>query len=204
MPTSKELVANRPIAGSDLAKIMLRDLEILLNNDGLLSGHIAYGTVAYEIRYTMHMDNPMLPKSTQRLTSRKAPDNADPDAPETAITEFPLKEHSPKAAISSTERHRKIDSPNLARIETGLPVTVLGKDTEGHTQERQVKYPPEAVAGEDPQVEDRDTTREAYKDANISPPIPPKDSPKLDGCTCKKPKPDSNGFCEICGEEVAA
>lgn len=161
MPTSKELVANKPLAGPDLAKIIQSDVAQLLQRDGMFSPHVAYGRVSYEVRVTMHMDNPSYPTHVTTMRSEKRSDNQVAAEPELAAIEpdLPLKEPSLEEYVASVERQRRIDSPNLARIEHQLPVTVQVAGEGGSSQEKQVVYPKEAVEGVAPAPTDIDLTR---------------------------------------------
>jgi len=63
VPTTTEVVSNRPLAGTELKEIILEDVKQMLDNDGMLSFHIAYGRVAYEVNIKLMMDNPAFPES---------------------------------------------------------------------------------------------------------------------------------------------
>lgn len=160
MPTSKELVANRPLTGQELSKIILADLAFILARDTMLSAHVAYGRVSYDLRVTLHMDNPAYPEHTTRTVSIRKSDNelvADPSL--SAIEGAPpLTSPSKDSVLHSTERHRSIESPNLARLEHGLPVTIIANDSAGHAVERKVVYPAEAAEGVGTPPSDMDVT----------------------------------------------
>lgn len=162
-PTERELVPNPPLAGTDLAQIILRDVSDLLANDCMLTGHIAYHRVAYEVRVTLHMDNPAFPTSVSTMTSRPrstAEIVADPslEAIESAPPlEKPLTD---EALVSASERHRDIRSANVARIEHGFPITLQHRNRDGHVEEEQVKYPSSVVEDEVVPPIDRDVSAE--------------------------------------------
>ena len=143
MPTSREIVANKALSGSELSRIILSDAATLLEGHGLLSGQMAFARVAYELRLTLHMDNPSLPKSLDAVRSRPRSDNDIAANPALAAIEavLPLAQPSPSAIFTSDELHREIQSPNVARLEHSLPIDVAVRDADGHTIEHQVSYP---------------------------------------------------------------
>ena len=165
MPTSKELVANRPLRGDELSKIVLADVSDVLNRDCMFTSRVAYGRVAYEVRITLHMDNPTFPQSTTILGSKPRSDNEVERQPELGAIQGrpPLPQPSAESYASVVERHRDIDSPNATRIEHGLPISVVrtGHDTGGNpiSVEEGVVYPPESVEGMTPEPVDTDLTR---------------------------------------------
>jgi hypothetical protein len=73
-------------------------------------------------------------------------------------------EPSTNSYVSATQRDRTIDSPNVARIEHGLPITVIrqGHDTGGNAMsvEEGVLYPPETVQDVSAPPKDYDLTRQ--------------------------------------------
>jgi hypothetical protein len=166
MPTSRELVANRPLTGSEWSKIILSDVADLLAGNGMLTDFAAYGRCSHEVRVTLHLDNPAFADPTETLRSKPRSDNEVAARPELAAIEDspPLKDPGPDAYVSSVERHRDIPSPNLARIEHGLPVQVLTTDCNGHTVEKAVVYPEQVAAGEGPPPVDTDLTRMAKEE----------------------------------------
>jgi hypothetical protein len=164
-PTSKELVANRPLRGDELSKIILADAAEIISHDCMLTSRVAYGRVSYEIRVILHMDNPSFPTSEVVVRSRPAADDVVVARPELAVIEPPppLKAAGADSYVSATERHRDIDSPNVSRIEHGLPITVIrpGFDTGGNaiSVEEGVIYPPEVVKDVVKPPQDADITR---------------------------------------------
>ena len=150
MPTQREMVSNRPLAGVDLAKIILADVQRMLDADGNLSGHIAYGRVSYQVRLTIHTDNPTSPKIKSSLVSR-IPASNETDERLQAIEAGPppLADASENAYVADVETARTIDSPNKARVEFGLPVTVNSRAQDGRIEEHEVEYPKEILGEED-------------------------------------------------------
>jgi hypothetical protein len=167
MPTSRELVPNKPLSGEELATIIKADLASVLAQDCMLTPRVAYGRVSYEIRVTLHMDNPMMPSSVAVVQSKLAASDAVEARPELAALNPPppLPDASDDATVYSTERHRDIVSPNVARIEHGMPISVIrpGRDTGGNpiSVEEGVIYPPDVVADVSVPPRDIDLTRMA-------------------------------------------
>lgn len=139
MPVAKELVSNKSLSGIELSKIILADVARMLDGNGLLSGHMAFGRIAYDLTLTLHLDLPQLPESSDTVRSRPTPEHP------TLEPEPPLADPSPAAVVDASTLTRTIDSPNLARIEHQLPieVTVMGQD--GHQREELIEYAPTDV-----------------------------------------------------------
>lgn len=196
MPTSREIVSNKPLTGSELQSIMRKDFEELLRTDGLLGGMVAFGRVSYEVRVIIHMDNYSYPTHQTSAHSRRLPGDQLADHPDLAALEtgLPLSAPSPLSFVVDQELHRDINSPNVARIENGLPVTIQRRDADGGSTEQSVQYPPEMAEarGPVPTVTDRaDATRLEWQ-------LP---TPK--SCDCVGTiKTDSNGCCTGCGGTI--
>lgn len=164
---SRETVVNKALSGSELKRIMLADFERALDNDGLLSPHIAYGRISYTLIYRLHMDNPMRPESEMKVDSKPMGKNVVERAPEYAAIEHPpLDNASDDSVVSATTVDRKIDSPNAERVRTGIPVPVRVKQMDGTTTEEQITYPPQPDLGEG-DVTVTDSTDEAAKEWGI-------------------------------------
>jgi hypothetical protein len=170
MPTSRELVANKPLRGDELQKIVESDLHEVLSRDCMFTSRVAYGRVSYEVRVTLHMDNPSFPTATSTIRSAPRSDNQIEAQPEMAAIKDapPLVAPTADAYVSSVERHRDIESPNATRIEHGLPISVIrtGHDTGGNpiSVEEPVVYPKESVEGMTPEPVDTDLTRMVKQD----------------------------------------
>ena len=72
MPTANEVIANRPLSGSEVKRLMLEDFERNLANDAYLADHIAYGRLSWQITHVLHFDNPNLTGSESFIKSRPA------------------------------------------------------------------------------------------------------------------------------------
>lgn len=162
MPASTETVNNRPLSGSELREIMLKDLANVLDKDGMFSAHIGYGRAAYKITVQLHIDNPSYPEHTNTVRSKRAADN-EPDESKKHIEPGPLADPSAEAVTAALTREREIDSPNHARIEHGLPVSIMRRDhVDGLLKEEQVFYDNKDI--EPGPVTDTDISEKVEKD----------------------------------------
>jgi len=142
-PTSRELVSNKPLAGTELAQIILADAARILGDHGLLAGQSAYSRIAYDLRLTLHLDLPSMPTSVDHVTSRpRATDEIASNPSLAAIEAAPplASPRSPDAILHAVEVSRDIQSPNLARVEHSLPIEVSVTGQDGHATERLVTY----------------------------------------------------------------
>lgn len=130
------------LSGHELAKIILADTERLLQNDGLLSNHIGFGRITYEIIIRKHMDNFMLPTDTSFKISQKQNGTPIEDGPA-------LKAPSKDAIVDAHRVTREINSPNAERVRMGLPVPVDVMQPDGTTTQEHITYPaqPELESG---------------------------------------------------------
>lgn len=161
MPTSKEVVPNKPLAGHELKQIMLKDFDNMLSGDGMFSAHIAYKRVAYEISIKLHVDNPLFPEHKNGRKSKDPARNASPEA--RTIEAPPLKNASDESQIAALKREREIDNPNGARLENGLPVNInLVNRQTGQVEEKSVTYDKEGVTPS--KVKDTDISKETAHD----------------------------------------
>jgi hypothetical protein len=169
MPTSRELVLNKSLSGPELATIIESDLHRMLATNGFLSAYVAYGRVSYDIAITFHFDSPVLADQTEHLRSAPASAQQVEAVPGMAAIEstLPLLDPSPSALLSSDALHRDILSPNLARVEHGIPILVSSRDQDGHTQEREVLYPPDVTGAELAPPEIVDRSAEARKELGL-------------------------------------
>ncbi len=132
MPASHERVPNRPLSGLEAAQIIEKDVHNILSRDGMFSSNIAYGRLSYEVRVTVHMDNPMYPEHVATVLSRPAGVNVIPTNPQLAALEnVPLADGengkpplTDSETMFSQEIHREIASPNMARVEGGMPIKI--------------------------------------------------------------------------------
>jgi hypothetical protein len=142
MPTSKELVSNKPLQGLELAEIIRADVNRMLEGSGFLAGQVAYSRIAYEVRLTLHLDLPSMPSAIDSTRSRTQAADLVRERPGLAALEpsMPLAAPSADALLSSIEIQREITSPNLARVEHSLPIEVEVMGQDGHVREQLVTY----------------------------------------------------------------
>lgn len=132
MPASHERVPNRPLSGLELAQIIEKDVKNILQRDGMLSNNVAFSRVSFEVRVSIHMDNPIYPEHVITVHSRPPAVNVLPIHPELAALESaPLSdgegegpELSEDETVFSVETHRQVASPNMARVENGMPIKI--------------------------------------------------------------------------------
>lgn len=161
MPLSNETVPNKPLSGEELKKIILQDITSILDRDGMLQHHLAYGRVAYEVRVTLQLANPYLPEHKVSRKSQDPPKNLPPGDPKKDINAPPLtRKYAKGSVVVGSERERTIDSPNHARIENGLPVTIQRRGEGGRIVEQEVKYDSEDLPDKDAGVTDKDVSGE--------------------------------------------
>lgn len=142
MPASHERVPNKPLSGTELMKIMENDVANTLRRDGMFSQNLAYGRVSYEIRISMHLDNYMYPEHVSVTLSKKASKQQIEANPELeALLAPPIEDETEQAIIVSQEVQAQILSPNVARIENDLPLTIAKRDMDtGHMIEVKQTY----------------------------------------------------------------
>lgn len=150
MPTSREVAVNRPLSGTELKSLIIADFTRMLDEEGMLSHHIAYGRVSYDLRLRMHVDNAM--QGTSEITQKSRPiagNIISPDHPElSAVESAPLVDPSDQSAVVGLELHREMDSPNAERVRLGLPVPIETTQQDGTKQTEQVVYPPDPALGD--------------------------------------------------------
>ena len=143
MPASHERVPNKSLSGTELKQIILNDVKNMLDRDGMFGNNLAFARVAYEVRVSMHLDNPSYPEHVSTTVSRPHSKQQIEKQPELAAIEIgPLVEPvTDEEAITSEERQRQINSPNMARIENDMPLTISKRDMDtGRPIEVQQKF----------------------------------------------------------------
>jgi len=166
MPTSNEIVPNRPLTGIEAKQIILADVHAMLDRDGMFTEYIAFSRLSYEVVVKLHLDNPAYPNHTSVVQSRKEPSKP------AVIEPPPLANPRPQPEteiVVAKRRSRVVESPNKERVKRGMPVTVTARSTEtGHFEDKQVKYDPESLPdGErnlDEGAKDEDITRQVKKE----------------------------------------
>ena len=148
-PTAREVIANRPLGSAELRPILHSVLDSLIDNEGLLSPHLAYGRLAFTLTLSLHVDNPMVVAAPISKSSAPPPVNATAAEQEAngAIEAPPLSLPSPDAIQSESSADYSIDSPNAERLRHGLPVTLDVKQQDGTVHQEKVTYPPDSSLG---------------------------------------------------------
>jgi hypothetical protein len=148
--TGRERAANVPLKGSELRELLLKDFTRLLDGEGLLSPHLAYGRLSWRIRLTLHLDNTIMPKSESVVASRPPATNALAEHPELAAIEPPppLADPSPDSIASDRELTRVVRSPNVERVREGLSIPVEVKGQDGTITMERIQYPPDPSLGD--------------------------------------------------------
>lgn len=150
MPTSREFAVNRPLSGNELKELIREDFSRLLDNEGLLSHTTAFGRVSYRVRLTFHLDNIYTPQSESSLESHPMAKQVVEALPQMAAIEqpLPLADASDDSSVSALELLRQIESPNVERVRTGLPVPLAVRQQDGTTSIEQVQYPAQPELGD--------------------------------------------------------
>lgn len=182
MPTARESVQNRPLTGAELKKIILADVDSILDNLGVLTSTMAFGRCAYDVRVVLHIDNVLMPEHSIEDGSVRASRQEVEASPElAAIERAPLTETSGEDVVLAAERQRRIASPNAERSRLGLPVTITRRLQDGTSEETKVEYPPDGNVGDGdvtdaPSDEAAARARERYG----LPPLPTAPEPAMD------------------------
>jgi hypothetical protein len=175
LPLSNETVPNKPLAAHELRQIIEKDVHDILMKDGMFTGVIAYGRVSYRVTVEVLLDNIQMPRHTSLTESKARPKDVLRTQPElAAIKPHPLDPRSPEAIVTSTQRERAITSPNLARMENGLPLTVEKREGD-RMVEKQVGYEASDIpALAEPGFKDTNMSeKSAGRLGMASPPVPP-------------------------------
>ena len=153
MPTQSEKVVNRPLSGDELKSYVRDVFNKLLDNEGMMSPHIAFGRVRGTIKLTLHLDNAYFPESTTSIEFKKE----DPDR----IGQSGENEFGQQTATWT------MDNPNAERVRLGLKVPVETKQLDGTRQIEHILYPSDMEGLPDQQVEVKDTTAEGKKELGL-------------------------------------
>lgn len=152
MPTNREAVVNRALSGSELRTIIERRFFDLLDAEGLLSPHMAYAPVAFDIELRLHLANPFNPESVSRTVSQRTSETP-------AIQGAPplLLGPDDSSVVSATMVTQRITSPNRERLREGMPVDHVATNLDGTKVTEKISYPRQSGLG-DSDVVVTDTT----------------------------------------------
>lgn len=170
MPTAKEIVQNKPLAGQELKQIIISDFTKMLDKQPIFNGIAAFGRVAYELSLKLHVDNPFVPDQTftQRSRIRSAGELRVDPAQAAIEGPFPLAGPSDESLIVGAELSRNVESPNRVRVEHGIPIPVNVKDQKGQIHEKLVTYPVDQMPPEQvPSVRGKDTSEQVAETAGF-------------------------------------
>lgn len=152
---------NRPLSGSELRQIMVKDVDSILQQDGMLASHVAYKDVSYEVTVKVRVSNPMQPVWINTTTSKDSTlQQIAADESMAAVNAFPHKSEDAEETFDiGVSKIREIISPNVSRVENGLPVTISHRTPDGEMKEHPVTYEVDDVEMDDA-YRDRVTERE--------------------------------------------
>jgi hypothetical protein len=166
-PTASESVPNRALNGTELKALILDDFQRLLDNDGMLSEHLAFGRVGYDIILRLHLDNASQDVTESHVKSRpRAKQQVEKNPALSAVQTAPLPTPSPGAVVAGTQISRSVDSPNSERLRLGLPIPVDVRQSDRTIITEQVQYPRDESLG-DGNVQERDVTGDARAAWNL-------------------------------------
>lgn len=140
---STDRIQNRPLSGEELSKIIQKRVGQILAADGMFIARIGYANVAFEVKITLHLDNPAYPQHvTTVIPSRVSIQELEAN-PELGSIEGrpPLASPTEDALVISTELSEIIQSPNGSRIEHDLPLKQQIRNVENMTwEDKEVMY----------------------------------------------------------------
>lgn len=170
MPTGNEIVQQRGLNGEELKAIMIRDFTEMLNKDAMFAKRIEYARAAYRIKFQVFTGIPSFPEHANQLSSAPPPKGFKVDKSggrEALATPETIKREGEAPLVVGQQRDRVIDSPNLARIENDLPITVQRRDPEkGTFVDVPVNYSVDAEKGRNPDLNpahDTNVSEEEWK-----------------------------------------
>jgi len=143
-----EKVVNRALSGTELKAYIRGIFDKLLENEGILSEHIAFGRVGGIIKLTLHLDNAYFPESSSTIEFGD---------------KVPLSDATPESEVAEQTASFTMDNPNAERVRLGLKVPVETKQLDGTRQVEHILYPSDMEDLPAQQVEITDTTVEAKK-----------------------------------------
>lgn len=175
-PISRETVVNKPLAGNEMKELLRADFDRMIDGEGLLSAHIAYGRVAWRMMLYLDLDNASAPtRIPSRMESARQANDAVKERPQLAAVEaFPLASPPPSSdrVVAGVELDRTITSPNEERLRAGLPLSVTVPQQDGMRVTEQVQYPPQPDLGPGAVIV-KDISAKARVELRVPDPPPP-------------------------------
>lgn len=167
MPTANERVENKGLDGQELLTCILNDVRTMLERDAMFSKRLSYDRAAYRFKIQLFMQNPTYPEHVNQGSSAPPAKGGDKSGGRGAL-DTPDKIAGGKNVVKEgKQRDRVIDSPNLARIDNKLPLSVQMRDPEsGRIVERQQQFDGEGGGADYPDLNkssDKDITNEEWK-----------------------------------------
>lgn len=136
MPTGKEQIENRALTGAELKQILIKDFTNMLERDAMFANRLSYERASYRIKVQLFLPLPQYPEHNAAVSSINPPRN-EKDEKKKLLTSPPVGQ----SATMGMQRSRVIDSPNLARLTHGLPITISRRNPEsGRIEEIPVNY----------------------------------------------------------------
>jgi hypothetical protein len=161
-------VPDKPLSGHELKTVIKRDVDNILDQDGMLANHIAFKRVSYEVIIKLHLDNPFYPEHASVITSHPATAQEitkSPDSGLEAVEAFPLKNPTDDTIKKGTKRTRTIVSNNLARVEHEIPALVQVRTSDGSIENKEIKYTMDDFA--EGYIEDNKPKDHGFEDADV-------------------------------------
>ena len=149
MPAGRESIANTPLAGNEVRDLIMEDTRRMIEAHGLLSSHVAYGRIGYEVIVRLHLANAVFDDMTvstrglhdTSIKSRPIARNIVQDHDELrAIETPPLAGVDEDTSVVLGEKvTRNITSPNAERLRAGLPIPTMVRNQDGSYRTEFVK-----------------------------------------------------------------
>lgn len=165
---SDNKIPAKPLTGVELRQIIMKDVGAVLDGDGMLATHIAYGRIAYDVTVKLHSSRPIDPTWQNKTTSRKATvQESDNNPALAALDTFPLINPEEDAVTVGVTRSREITSPNVARIFAEIPISAVIRESDGEIREKDIMYTLEDVGHPDA-VDDTYTDKDLTAEEVVS------------------------------------
>ncbi len=144
---SQESQSNSPLSGIELKDIIVRKVEDVLQQDGMLASHIAYNTASFEITVKIKTSNPMVPIWKNKIRSVKSTkQEVEKNPTVAAIESFPHVDKEGEESIKhGVVQQIDILSPNQSRVENGIPVPIRYRNSDGEFKEERAYYDYDAI-----------------------------------------------------------
>lgn len=125
-----ERVLANPLSGSEIIEAIVDKIRQRLQKDCYLSPNLAYDYFTADVRISLtahDVGRAAIVEVEQQVTEGPRPEDAALDA-------------------ADAEFHINAEAPNVVRVESGQPVPVLTKDSDGHPEIKGVRYSKKQLA----------------------------------------------------------